>query len=108
MPSARAGPAPGPRTRRRGLLFAPMPPARRAAPSPRARERSLRLIHVVAIVEAVLLVFFLVALATGSAGAVSVVGPAFGIAVAYLVYLAATGAGRGMWGWWFPALARVT
>jgi hypothetical protein len=84
-----------------------MPPAPRAAPSDRARRASLQLVRTVAIIEAVLLLALVLGLVVFP-GAVSIVGPLFGLAFAYLVYLAATGVTRGMWGWWFPGVVLVT
>jgi hypothetical protein len=40
--------------------------------------------------------------------AVSVLGPIHGLGYVYLLYLTATGALRGLWGWWFPAIVLVT
>jgi hypothetical protein len=89
-----------------------MPPTprrghRRPTPSERARDGSLRIIHVVAIVDAVLLAALLLTLVV-SGGAVSVVGPIYLLGLVYLVYLAAIGAMRGLWGWWFAGVVLVT
>jgi hypothetical protein len=84
-----------------------MPPAPRARPSDRARLVSLQLVRAFATVEAVLLLALVLGLVVFP-GAVSIVGPIFGLAYAYLFYLTATGATRGMWGWWFPGVVLVT
>jgi hypothetical protein len=68
---------------------------------------SLRIIHVVAIIDLVLLAALLLALVL-SGGAVSIVGPIYVFGLVYLVYLAAFGAMRGMWGWWFPGVVLIT
>jgi len=70
--------------------------------------RAYSLIVGAAVVDAVFLVGLLVALATGSDGAVGVFAPLFGFGYIYLVYLTATGATRGKWGWWFPGLVAIT
>jgi hypothetical protein len=84
-----------------------MPPAPRAVPPDRARRASLQLVRATAVVEAILAVLLAVAIAAAPS-AISLVGPLFGLAYGYLVYLAATGATRGKWGWWFPGVVLVT
>jgi hypothetical protein len=71
-------------------------------------RRSYGIILGAAAVDAVFLAGLLVALAVGSDGAVSVLAPLFGFGYVYLVYLAATGATRGKWGWWYPGLVAIT
>jgi hypothetical protein len=71
-------------------------------------ERAYRIMLGAAAVDAVFLVGLLVALAVGSDGAVGVLAPLFGFGYVYLVYLTATGATRGKWGWWYPGLVAIT
>jgi hypothetical protein len=78
------------------------------APAPTMGRRSYRIILGAAAVDAVFLAGLLVALAIGSDGAVGVLAPLFGFGYVYLVYLTATGATRGKWGWWFPGLVAIT
>ena len=61
-----------------------------------------------AAVDAVFLLGLLVALAAGSDGAVGILAPLFVFGYVYLLYLTATGAMRGKWGWWFPGLVAIT
>jgi hypothetical protein len=61
-----------------------------------------------AVVDAVFLVGLLIALAAGSDAATGVLVPLFVFGYVYLVYLAATGAMRGKWGWWYPGLVAIT
>ena len=77
-------------------------------PSDRARQISLKIILGAAAVDAVLLVALLVALAAGSSGAVSVLGPVWGLGYVYLLYLAAKGAMDRRWGWSYLLLVAVT
>jgi hypothetical protein len=77
-------------------------------PSDRARQISLKIILGAAAVDAVLLVALLVALAAGSSGAVSVLGPVWGLGYVYLLYLAAKGAMDRRWGWTYLLLVAVT
>jgi len=81
------------------------------APRPttlRGRRIALKVITGAAIVDAVFLVAFVVALLVGADGAVKVLGPLFGFGYVYLLYLAATGAMRGLWGWGYLALVALT
>jgi hypothetical protein len=84
-----------------------MPPAPRATPSTPARRATLQIVLAAGVVEAVLVVLLLLAV-VALRGAVSLVGPIAALAFAYVLYLAATGAIRGMWGWWFPGVVLVT
>jgi hypothetical protein len=85
------------------------PPSTRPAPTTRARRASLNLVLAVGIIDALLLLVLLyVAFVDRSDAAVSVIGPIHGLGYVYLLYLTATGAMRGMWGWWFPALVLIT
>lgn len=78
-------------------------------PSPRARRRALNLVLAVGVIDGLLLLVLLyVAFVNRNDGAVSLLGPIHGLGYIYLLYLTATGAGRGLWGWWFPALVLIT
>ena len=77
-------------------------------PTPRGRQIALRVILGAAAVDAVFLVALLAALAIGSDAAVRVLFPLFAFGYIYLLYLAATGAQRGRWGWWYAGLIAVT
>src|SRR3954466_7331598 len=79
-----------------------------ASPTRGLPRRAYQVLMGAAAVDAVFLVGLLVALATGSDGAVGVFAPLFGFGYIYLVYLTATGATRGKWGWWFPGLVAIT
>jgi hypothetical protein len=90
---------------------APERPARyeARAPTARARRAALNIILTVGIIDAVLLLVLLyVAFVDRNDGAVSVIGPIHGLGYVYLLYLTATGAMRGMWGWWFPGVVFIT
>jgi uncharacterized membrane protein len=79
------------------------------APSPRARRAALNIVLAVGIVDGLLLLVLLYfAFVNRSDEAVSVLGPIHGLGYVYLLYLTATGALRGLWGWWFPAIVLVT
>src|SRR3954453_11637575 len=77
-------------------------------PAPAMGSRAYGVMLGAAAVDALFLVGLLIALPAGSSGAVSVLGPLFGFGYVYLVYLAATGATRGRWGWWYPGLVAIT
>src|SRR3954451_10474512 len=79
-----------------------------ASPTRGLPRRAYQVMMGAAAVDAVFLVALLVALATGSHGAVGVLAPLFGFGYVYLVYLTATGATRGKWGWWYPGLVAIT
>jgi hypothetical protein len=85
-------------------------PAGSAPPTsaPQMGRRAYGVMLGAATVDAAFLVGLLVALAAGSDGAVGVLAPLFGFGYVYLVYLAATGAIRGRWGWWYPGLVAIT
>jgi hypothetical protein len=87
-----------------------MPPApARRAPSARARRATLNLVLTVGIVDGLLLVVLLYfAFVNRDDGAVSVLGPIHGLGYVYLLYLTATGAMRGTWGWGYFGLVAVT
>jgi hypothetical protein len=76
--------------------------------TPRARKIALNVILGAAVVDAVFLVGLVIALAAGAGGAVQVLGPLFAFGYVYLLYLAATGAMQGTWGWRYAALVAVT
>jgi hypothetical protein len=81
----------------------------RPTPSARARRASLNLVLAVGIIDGLLLLVLLyVAFVNRNDSAVSVLGPIHGLGYVYLLYLTATGAGRGMWGWWFPGVVLIT
>jgi hypothetical protein len=72
-------------------------------------RKHLNVVLAVGLADALLLVVLLyVAVVDRSDAAVSVLGPIHGVGFLALLYLTATGAGRGRWGWWFPALVVVT
>ena len=78
-------------------------------PSPRLRRASLNIVLAVGIIDGLLLLVLLYfAFVHRSDEAVSVLGPIHGLGYVYLLYLTATGALRGLWGWWFPAVVLVT
>src|SRR3954451_18005689 len=77
-------------------------------PAPAMGQRAYGVMLGTAAVDAVFLVGLLVALAAGSDGAVGILAPLFGFGYVYLIYLAATGATRGRWGWWYPGLVAIT
>src|SRR3954454_8642702 len=79
-----------------------------ASPTGDLPPRAYKVIVGAAAVDAVFLLALLVALAIGSDGAVGVLAPLFGFGYVYLVYLTATGATRGKWGWWYPGLVAIT
>jgi len=76
--------------------------------TPRGRKIALKVVLGAAIVDAVFLAGLVVALVTGAGGAVSVLAPLFVFGYVYLLYLTATGAMRGTWGWRYFALVAVT
>jgi hypothetical protein len=76
--------------------------------TPRALKIALKVVLGAAIVDAVFLAGLVVALAAGADGAVSVLAPLFVFGYVYLLYLTATGAMRGTWGWGFFGLVAVT
>jgi hypothetical protein len=72
-------------------------------------RKHLNVVLAVGIADALLLVVLLyVAVVDRNEAAISVLGPIHGIGFIALLYLTLTGAGRGRWGWWFPALVFVT
>jgi hypothetical protein len=84
-----------------------MPLAPRAT-TPRRRRIALNVIIGAAIVDAILLAGLVVALVVGSGGAVEILGPLYVFGFVYLLYLAATGAMQGNWGWGFFGLVALT
>ena len=68
----------------------------------------LRLIHRVAVLDAVLLLLLVIASAAGERGWVSVLGPLHGGNFLVLLVLAGAGAADELWPWWFPGLVLVT
>jgi len=91
-----------------------MPSARRppdAAPAPSARGRRIALkviLGAAAVDGALLIVLLYVAVVNRNDAAVRVLGPLFGFGYIYLLYLTATGAVRGRWGWWYTGLVAIT
>jgi hypothetical protein len=77
-------------------------------PAPSIARRAYSVIIGAAAVDAIFLVGLVAALALGSDGAVGILAPLFAFGYVYLVYLTATGATRGKWGWWYPGLVAVT
>lgn len=73
------------------------------------RTRLLNIILVVGVLDAALLVVLLyVAFVNRSDEAVSVLGPIHGGGYLLLLGLTAYGAGRKLWGWWFPLAVLLT
>lgn len=71
--------------------------------------KKLNLIRLVAIADFLLLLVLLyVAVVDRNESAISVIGPIHGVGFLAQLYLVATGAGEGRWGWWFPAAVVVT
>lgn len=71
--------------------------------------KKLNLVRWVALADFLLLVVLLyVSVVADNDAAVSVIGPIHGIGFIAQLYLVATGAGEGRWGWWFPAIVLVT
>ena len=80
-----------------------------ADPAERATlMRSLNLIAVLALADAVLLGFLFAASFADDHDMVSILGPIHGIGFVILLGLCVNGAARERWGWWFPALVVVT
>jgi hypothetical protein len=84
-----------------------MPLAPRAV-TPRGRKIALNVVLGAAIVDAVFLVGLVIALIAGGGGAVTILGPLYLFGFVYLLYLAATGAMRGNWGWSYFGLVAIT
>jgi hypothetical protein len=76
--------------------------------TPHGRRIALNVILGAAIVDAVFLAGLVIALVAGAGGAVPVLGALFVFGYVYLLYLAATGAMGGVWGWGYFALVAVT
>jgi hypothetical protein len=55
-----------------------------------------------------LLVPLVIAGLTDAEGVVGILGPLHGVGFLILLYLTVAGAGRSLWGWWFPAIVVVT
>lgn len=71
--------------------------------------KKLNLVRWVALADFLLLIVLLyVSVIADNDAAVSVIGPIHGIGFIAQLYLVATGAGEGRWGWWFPAIVVVT
>ena len=69
---------------------------------------ALRVVGIVALVDFLLLVPLVIAALEHSEGTVDVLGPLHGVGFVILVGLVVRGAVKGLWGWWFPAIAVVT
>ena len=80
-----------------------MPPNDRAG-----TLRTLNVIAVIAIADAVLLAVLLWASLADREAAVSILGPIHGVGFLALLYLCIRGAAEDRWGWWFPAIVVVT
>jgi hypothetical protein len=78
------------------------------AVTPQGRKIALNVLLGAAIVDAVFLAALVVALIAGAGSAVSILAPLYVFGFAYLLYLAATGAMRGNWGWSFLAIVAFT
>jgi hypothetical protein len=78
-------------------------------PDSAATLKKLNLVRLVALADfLLLLVLVYVAFIDRNESAISVIGPIHGVGFLAQLYLVATGAGEGRWGWWFPALVAVT
>jgi ABC-type Fe3+ transport system permease subunit len=77
-------------------------------PDPATVRHALDRVRIVAILDALLLVPLVIAAVSDADGVVSVLGPIHGVGFLILVYLTVVGSGRGLWGWWFPAIVVVT
>ena len=77
-------------------------------PDPAAVRRALDRVRIVAIADALLLIPLVIAAVSDAEGLVSVLGPLHGVGFLILMYLTVVGAGRALWGWWFPAIVLVT
>ncbi len=71
-------------------------------------RRQLTRLRVVAITDAVLLVFLVTAALRDAEGVIDVLGPLHGAGFLLQLYLVARGAGERWWGWWFPAAVLLT
>ena len=76
--------------------------------TPRGRRIALNVVLGAAVVDAIFLAGLVVAVVVGAGGAASVLGPLYVFGFVYLLYLAATGAMSGNWGWSFLLLVAVT
>jgi hypothetical protein len=80
-----------------------------AAPARAGSRRLLTEVLWVGIADALLLVVLAyVAFIDRHDGAVSIIGPIHGLGFLLLLGLTATGARRGHWSWWFPAVVLLT
>jgi hypothetical protein len=71
-------------------------------------RRWLNVVAVVAVVDAFLLVPLVIAALEHAEGTVDVLGPLHGGGFLLLLGLIVRGTLKGLWGWWFPAIALVT
>ena len=69
---------------------------------------ALNAVGVVAVLDFVLLVPLVIAALDHAEGTVDVLGPLHGTGFVLLVGPVVRGALKGLWGWWFPAVAVVT
>ena len=76
--------------------------------TPRGRRIALNVILGAAVVDAIFLAGLVVALLAGASGVIEVLGPLYLFGFVYLLYLAATGAMQGNWGWGFLGLVAIT
>jgi hypothetical protein len=76
--------------------------------TPRGRKIALNVVLAAAVVDAVFLVGLVITLVAGAGGVVPVVGALYVFGFVYLLYLAATGAMQGNWGWSYFALVALT
>ena len=65
-------------------------------------------VRIVALLDGLLLVPLVWAALTDREGVVDILGPIHGVGFLLLMYLTVAGAGRGRWGWWFPAVTLFT
>ncbi len=71
-------------------------------------DQRLRLLRLLALVDAVLLVALVASAFAGAKNVVHLLGPLHGVNFLILLATAGTAALDGLWGWWFPALILVT
>ena len=78
------------------------------APSDDEIRSALRTVAVVAALDFALLVPLVIAAIQHAEGTIDILGPLHGTGFVILMALVVRGAVRGLWGWWFPAVALVT
>jgi len=71
-------------------------------------RRSLNVVSVIALLDAVLLVPLVIAALSHAEGTVDILGPLHGGGFVILVALVVRGAMKKLWGWWFPVITVIT